>query len=87
VMSEGEETLCELLAATLHSGWEPGILSRVAGIAYRDGEQVIVNEPRPVITPLDSLPYPQRSTNPSQPTEATIFTSRGCPYSCVFCAS
>lgn len=39
------------------------------------------------IKDLDLLPFPRRTKNPRNPYEATIFTSRGCPYRCSFCAS
>jgi len=87
VIGEGEETLRELLAATAESGWTPQVLRRVAGIAYRDGGSIAVNERRPLIHPLDSLPRPVRTPNSTRPDEATIFTSRGCPYNCIFCSS
>ncbi len=87
VIGEGEETLRELIAATAEGGWAPQVLSRIAGLAYRDGGGIIINDRRPLITPLDSLPYPLRTANPAHPDEATVFTSRGCPYSCIFCSS
>jgi len=87
VIGEGEETLRELVAATAQGGWTPEVLSRIAGIAYRDGQRIVINERRPLIDPLDSLPHPIRTPNPTRPDEATIFTSRGCPYRCVFCSS
>lgn len=87
VLGEGEETLQELLAATAQEGWASGTLSRVAGIAYHNDGRIAINERRPLLQPLDSLPRPLRTPNPFQPNEATIFTSRGCPYDCIFCAS
>lgn len=86
-IGEGEETLRELLAATAQGGWSPQVLSSIAGIAYRDGDGVVLNPPRPPIHPLDALPRPLRTANPARPQEATIFTSRGCPYDCIFCSS
>ncbi len=87
VVGEGEETLRELLAAAAAGEWAAQTLSRISGIAYRDGGGVVVNDRRPLLHPLDSLPLPLRTINPMRPHEATIFTSRGCPYSCVFCSS
>ena len=87
VIGEGEETLRELLAATTEAGWSAGPLSRVAGIAYHDGRHIAINDRRPLIHPLDTLPRPLRASSPTRHNEATIFTSRGCPYACVFCSS
>jgi len=87
VIGEGEETLEELVTAASQGTLIPESLSRMAGLAYREADQIIINERRPLISSLDSLPHPQRTLNPCRPEEATIFTSRGCPYQCIFCSS
>ena len=59
--------------------------------------ELVVNAPRGWIGELDSLPYPARDLLPPLDSYAmtmfqykewpatTIYTSRGCPYSCIFC--
>ncbi len=59
--------------------------------------ELIVNAPRGWIGELDSLPWPARDLLPPLSSYAmtmfqyrewpatTIYTSRGCPYSCIFC--
>ncbi len=79
------------LALTLQNGQQ---LRDVKGISYRDGESVQVNENRPLIQDLDTLPFPARHIVKSDSYREAVFTgkrcttivsSRGCPYQCVFC--
>ena len=90
VHGEGEDTIVELVAA-LEGG---GDLRDVRGIAYREGDRVIVNPPRPLIQDLDRLPFPAYDLLPVgryDPPQASrlpfmgMITSRGCGYRCVFC--
>jgi radical SAM superfamily enzyme YgiQ (UPF0313 family) len=75
--------------------------SRIEGLSYRNPEGTVVSNPdRPLIEPLDSLPLPARDlldmdyyTRPSRfisrnlSLRAThIFTARGCPNNCYYCA-
>lgn len=91
VRGEGEETLVELIDAI--RGGRP--LSGVRGITYRSGPGVRTNPDRPRIADLDLLPSPYRGAvrldgylDPRWSRFAIfgILTSRGCPYSCAFCA-
>jgi radical SAM superfamily enzyme YgiQ (UPF0313 family) len=101
VIGEGEDTFTELtrLIASQGPRWrEPGTLRGVAGLAFRVESELEVTAPRPPIQDLDSLPFPawdlidykkfwkvggmaSMGTRPYMP----MFTSRGCPYRCVFC--
>lgn len=55
VLGEGEQTFLELLE---HLG-DRGGLDGISGLAWRKGDgQVVVNDPRPLIQDLDSLPMP-----------------------------
>jgi len=73
-------------------------LSTVRGIAYREGEKVVVNEREKVIEDVDSLPMPAWEYFPMdyytlmrevgvKRTERTfqVLTGRGCPFKCNFC--
>ncbi len=88
VRGEGEHTLVHL-ATTLHS---QGPLDNVPGISYKINGKVVHNPDRPQIADLDSLPLPARhlllekETYPSR-AFGRLFTSRGCPYHCIYCAS
>ena len=90
VVGEAEETLPELID-TINKN---GDISTVAGIIWRDGEQVKINPPRGLFMDVDNGPLPARNHLPndkyysfiSQFKNFTpIITSRGCPFRCIFC--
>lgn len=89
VCGEAEESFADLAGRILNgSGPEPGSIPGV--IAPSDS----VNFERPTINDLDALPFPDRDSLPlrryrhplwgNEPV-ATMITSRGCPYQCIFC--
>ena len=92
IIGEGEEALLELLD-TLEEGSD---VSGIKNLIYRQNEQVAVNEPRPFIKNLDALPLPawdlmdfEEYMDPAyfEGSHLAIFSERGCPYDCSFCAS
>lgn len=86
VMGEGEETFRDLLRA-LRDG--SGKFHFIFGLAYRKGEEAVLNPPRPNLD-LTNYPSPQRFVEdiPELPNRVIYFeTSRGCPFSCQFCLS
>lgn len=87
VLFEGEQTMLDLMKAVEGKS----DLKYVKGIAYRDrAENIIVTSPRGRIEKLDELPIPARHLLPIESYNkraATIVTSRGCPYSCIFCST
>jgi len=93
VRGEGEETMIEIV--------EGKALSQVLGITYRTKEhKTVSNEDRPLIADINLIPMPARAlldmdfyTRPSRFTSRNlslrttdIFTARGCPYRCHYCA-
>ena len=86
VLGEGEIALAELLK-NLNKG---GDLSKVKGIMYKKDGKIIRTEPGERIKNLDSIPFPKHELFRKiieKYDYAQIMSSRGCPFSCVFCPS
>jgi radical SAM superfamily enzyme YgiQ (UPF0313 family) len=87
VIGEGERTLVELAKAVA----EDKDIHHVSGLAFAAGGRVTRTSARPLIENLDQLPLPARELLPmaryrALGTPCTLITSRGCPYSCIFCS-
>ncbi len=84
VMGEGEVSLLHLLRAVM----DKTPLEEVDGIAFRNGDKIIVNKPRSLVPTLDELPDPAWQLLPMDeyPFHA-VMGARGCPSCCIFCAS
>jgi radical SAM superfamily enzyme YgiQ (UPF0313 family) len=89
VIGEGEITFGEILSLLAEKG-EINMkdLSGIQGIVYWDEDgNFIVNPPRQAVKDLDLLPEPDKRFGLSEGQWPYLFTSRGCPYKCSFCAS
>jgi radical SAM superfamily enzyme YgiQ (UPF0313 family) len=99
VYAEGERSMSQLVRC-LESG-SHGEISGIKGLYYwKDGEVAYTGPPE-LIEDLDSIPFPARHLLDFRPYLAppgmirghameritTVFTSRGCPYPCIYCAS
>lgn len=70
-------------------------LRTIKGITFRDNGSIVRNEDRPLLEDLDPLPFPARHllnnylyrTPDTNEPIAFIYTSRGCPANCIFCAA
>jgi len=86
VVGEGEETIVEIAEAIENNkGFHD-----IKGIIYRDKDKVVVNPVRGLNVDLDLLPYPNYEVFDSYKgtiTQYPLVTSRGCPYSCIFCGA
>lgn len=68
-------------------------IASVAGTAYYNGGEVVVNKPRPLIENLDELPFPawkqldlmKYFDGGKLYPYMDVISGRGCPNSCVFC--
>ncbi|QWV98260.1 B12-binding domain-containing radical SAM protein [Geomonas nitrogeniifigens] len=84
VRGEGEQSCRELLQAL--DGGMP--LDDIAGITYREGEEVIANPERLALAELDRIPSPFAAGLVDLGKPLVYYeTSRGCPFSCAFCMS
>lgn len=94
VIGEGEETIIELVSRLGRK--EP--IADVRGIAYRSNGEVIITPFRPRILDLDALPdhhnyynfdyYLNNNTLEGyEARSASLIVSRGCPFTCRFCAT
>lgn len=93
VVGEGEETFVALLELFRTGKITPENLAQINGIVYWEEGQRKITPPRDPVQDLDLIVPPDRSVmntywpplqrriNWPQP----IYTSRGCPFKCVFC--
>ncbi|MDD5687502.1 MAG: radical SAM protein [Elusimicrobia bacterium] len=94
IIGEGEYSFLDLVKC-LESG--SNNFDNIKGLVYKKNGEIIRNEPVQPIKNLDELPFPARHLltdiknyhekimlYKKQPV-AHIFTSRGCPYKCIFC--
>jgi anaerobic magnesium-protoporphyrin IX monomethyl ester cyclase len=92
VHGEGEQTVVELAEAMQER--DPKALRSVAGISFRDGEEIVFTGWRELLPHLDLLPFPAYDLLPMErygamsrhhPQFASLESSRGCSHGCQFC--
>ena len=97
VLGEGEEIAVDL-ANALKNGSD---ITALTGIAYRDGEAIVVNERRGRRLDIDDIPLPAwhlfdvKTYNDHNfvggmdiaSSSMPMLATRGCPYQCTFCAA
>ncbi len=93
VTGEGELTMAELMQ-NLSEGKS---LKGVEGLVFRENDSIIKNPPRPLISDVDSMPFPARElledamdyvpppASYKRKPVAIVMTSRGCNRRCIFC--
>ncbi len=94
IIGEGEDTIIELLDAVA----KQKTLQGIRGIAFRDSRKVIVNDRRPLIRDIDSIPFPAHELFPvnfyrllrmphssSNDFVMPVLSGRGCTFRCTFC--
>ena len=96
VIGEGEYTLLEIIEHLENK--KP--LNDILGIAHRQNNTITINNPRPFLENLDTLPYPayhlinmehylnnkKIGYRSFQKRAIPMITSRGCPFNCCFCS-
>lgn len=94
VIGEGEETIIELLEAiTARKS-----LKNICGIAYLDNDKVVINDRRPLIQDIDTIPLPAYDLFPihhyrllrmphvnNSDFVMPVLSGRGCTFTCNFC--
>jgi radical SAM superfamily enzyme YgiQ (UPF0313 family) len=96
VSGEGELTMLELAQALQARG----DLGKVHGLTFRKDGGIIQNPPRALLPDLNDLPMPARHLEPMEAYNfkmtvpgvgdlpaGNLMTSRGCPFTCNFCAT
>lgn len=90
VLGEGELPCLDLIN-NLHS---PEKLKNIGGLVFKDSDKIINTGQRELLQDLDQLPHPVRelteykkyySALAMENPVTSMFTSRGCPYRCIFC--
>ncbi len=92
VVGEGENTVLDLVERLN----QKKSVADLAGVAYREGSRIVTGPHRHYIEDLDSLPLPAFDLFPldrykifyrvfNRERNLPLLTSRGCPYSCIFC--
>jgi radical SAM superfamily enzyme YgiQ (UPF0313 family) len=98
-VGEREEAM-ERMMEKCDPGYAPSLredgsvdMGGIKGIAWRRGEEIVLNLPRPFIAELDDLPVPMHELLPLEKYREPlikgpftfIVTSRGCPAGCTYC--
>jgi radical SAM superfamily enzyme YgiQ (UPF0313 family)/2-polyprenyl-3-methyl-5-hydroxy-6-metoxy-1,4-benzoquinol methylase len=87
VIGEGETTFSDLVSACKEGvQTDDARIAEIMGICYRSKGEIIQTAPRALVEDIDSLPAPLRRLSKGQEW-VYLFTARGCPYKCSYCAS
>jgi anaerobic magnesium-protoporphyrin IX monomethyl ester cyclase len=80
VIGEGEITFLELCIALRDK--KP--LSKIAGLSFRENNEIVVTDPRERILDQNTIPFPAWDLLPKAHTYI-VMSQRGCPFNCTFC--
>jgi anaerobic magnesium-protoporphyrin IX monomethyl ester cyclase len=89
IVGEADETIVEFA-----KNLEKGDVGATGSLWYRKEGKVIKNSLAPLVTDLDTLPFPDKDLFYANPAGAhlrqefyTVVGSRGCPYACTYCSN
>ena len=92
VRGEGEEIFAELVTAIAGGGW-PVLRNDIAGLAFRDGDNIVATQAAPTVKNLDAikpdwslLEWEKYIYVPLGVRVAIPNMARGCPFTCSFCS-
>jgi len=89
VLGEGEETLVELVQCIINN---EGRIDEIKGISFKRNDEIILTNPRPLITPLDEILPPAWDLYDIEKIRELcqaglgLSASRGCIGKCTFCS-
>lgn len=88
VKGEGEHSFLELVSA-IENEKE---IKNIAGITFKLNSNILDNPVREYIGEIDELPFPAweltyKYAEHHPDSFGTVFTARGCPFRCIYCAS
>lgn len=92
ILGEPEYVSRDLILA-LENGKD---IDKITGIGFKEKEKIKTTGPAPLIEDLDKLPFPDRTLIPNlnyfnplakRMPYTTMFSSRGCPFRCIYCGS
>jgi len=94
VIGEGENTIVELLEVVSNKR----SIDNIKGIAFMDGDNIKINEDRPLIENIDTIPFPAYHLFPiylyrlirmpnanKMDFVLPVLSGRGCTFKCTFC--
>jgi len=83
VIGEGEQTMLEIAQGRKYKD--------IKGLCFKHRKRIIKTQCRELIKDIDTLPFPMLEDMIFEKTRkrtfSEMFSSRGCPYNCIFCAS
>lgn len=83
VIGEGEHTMLEIAQGRKYKN--------IKGLCFKHKKRIVRTRCRELIKDIDSLPFPMLEDmifeKARKRTFSEMFSSRGCPYNCTFCAS
>jgi anaerobic magnesium-protoporphyrin IX monomethyl ester cyclase len=85
-LGESEATFVRVVKLFVEDKLKTEYLRDIPGIAFREADTVRITPPAEQLDNLDFLPMPARDLLRIK-SHTYVYSSRGCPYRCIFCSS